>query len=164
MSGACPGRNTRCGLRRFIRSFGNRPKRLAAIDLALRRLGQFALPLPRQRRHARSAQQGPLDLGARRPELLGDRVSCAGAVRPWRVPQVGSPLADVRVLHPCSRVNWPFLLGMTGAEHFMNRINFYKNVGLMGGFLLLYVMGAGKCSIDARLGLSGAPPRRTQAS
>jgi len=52
---------------------------------------------------------------------------------------------------------------MTGAEHFMNRINFYKNVSLMGGFFLLYVTGAGKYSIDARLGLSGAPPRRTQA-
>jgi putative oxidoreductase len=52
---------------------------------------------------------------------------------------------------------------MTGAERFMNMINFYKNASLMGGFFLLYVTGAGKYSIDARLGLSGAPPRRTQA-
>jgi putative oxidoreductase len=52
---------------------------------------------------------------------------------------------------------------MTGADRFMNMINFYKNVSLMGGFFLLYVTGAGKFSIDARLGLPGAPPRRTQA-
>jgi putative oxidoreductase len=52
---------------------------------------------------------------------------------------------------------------MTGYEHFMNMINFYKNISLMGGFFLLYVTGAGKYSIDARLGLPGAPPRRTQA-
>jgi putative oxidoreductase len=52
---------------------------------------------------------------------------------------------------------------MTGADRFMNMINFYKNVSLMGGFFLLYVTGAGKYSIDARLGLPGAPPRRTQA-
>jgi putative oxidoreductase len=52
---------------------------------------------------------------------------------------------------------------MTGADRFMNMINFYKNVSLTGGFFLLYVTGAGKYSIDARLGLPGAPPRRTQA-
>ncbi|NLS06960.1 DoxX family protein [Rhizobium sp. P32RR-XVIII] len=48
-------------------------------------------------------------------------------------------------------------------EYFMNKINFYKNISLMGGFFLLYVTGAGKYSIDAMLGLAGAPPRRTQA-
>ena len=52
---------------------------------------------------------------------------------------------------------------MTGADRFMNMINFYKNISLMGGFFLLYVTGAGKYSIDAGLGLPGAPPRRTQA-
>ena len=45
-----------------------------------------------------------------------------------------------------------------GADRFMNMINFYKNVSLMGGFFLLYVTGAGKYAIDARLGLPGAPP------
>src|SRR3546814_18135791 len=39
---------------------------------------------------------------------------------------------------------------MTGAAHLMNRINFYKNVSLMGGFFLLYVTGAGKYSVDTR--------------
>jgi putative oxidoreductase len=38
---------------------------------------------------------------------------------------------------------------MTGAEQYANEINFYKNVSIMGGFLLLYVTGAGKYSIDA---------------
>ena len=52
---------------------------------------------------------------------------------------------------------------MTGYAHFMNMTNFYKNVSLMGGFFLLYVTGAGKYSINARWGLPGALPRRTQA-
>jgi putative oxidoreductase len=52
---------------------------------------------------------------------------------------------------------------MTGYAYFMNMTNFYKNVSLMGGFFLLYVTGSGKYSIDVRLGLPGALPRRTQA-
>ena len=43
---------------------------------------------------------------------------------------------------------------MTGAEQAGAMINFYKNVGLAGAFLLLYVIGAGKYSVDAKLGLS----------
>ena len=31
--------------------------------------------------------------------------------------------------------------------------SFYKNLGIMGGLLLLYITGAGKYSIDAVLGL-----------
>ena len=53
---------------------------------------------------------------------------------------------------------------MTGADRLMNMMHFYKNVSLMGGFFLLYVTGAGKYSIDARLGLPVAPLRRTRAS
>jgi hypothetical protein len=34
--------------------------------------------------------------------------------------------------------------------------NFYKNISIIGGFLLLYVTGGGKYSVDARLG-SAAP-------
>jgi putative oxidoreductase len=52
---------------------------------------------------------------------------------------------------------------MTGADRLMNMMHFYKNVSLMGGFFLLYVTGAGKYAIDARLALPGALPRRTQA-
>jgi len=51
---------------------------------------------------------------------------------------------------------------MTGADAYGNMINFYKNVCIMGGFLLLYVTGAGRYSIDAKLGLT-APELRTPA-
>ena len=40
---------------------------------------------------------------------------------------------------------------MSGADAYDNMINFYKNVSIMGGFVLLYVTGAGKHSIDGRL-------------
>jgi putative oxidoreductase len=37
----------------------------------------------------------------------------------------------------------------TGAEQLDRMESFYKNLSIMGGFLLLYVTGAGKYSIDA---------------
>lgn len=40
---------------------------------------------------------------------------------------------------------------MTGAARYANEINFYKNISIMGGFFLLYVTGAGKYSVDAKL-------------
>jgi putative oxidoreductase len=39
---------------------------------------------------------------------------------------------------------------MTGAEQYANMINFYKNISIMGGLLLLVVTGPGKYSIDKR--------------
>jgi len=36
----------------------------------------------------------------------------------------------------------------TGMEHFVNMINFYKNISIIGGLLLLFVTGPGKYSID----------------
>ena len=39
---------------------------------------------------------------------------------------------------------------MTGAEQYVNMINFYKNVSIMGGLFLLCVTGPGKYSIDRR--------------
>jgi putative oxidoreductase len=39
---------------------------------------------------------------------------------------------------------------MTGDAHMANMINFYKNISIMGGLLLLCVTGAGKYSIDRR--------------
>ncbi|MDO1767563.1 DoxX family protein, partial [Escherichia coli] len=39
---------------------------------------------------------------------------------------------------------------MTGAAQYENMINFYKNISIMGGLLLLCVTGAGKYSIDSR--------------
>ena len=39
---------------------------------------------------------------------------------------------------------------MTGMEQYVNMINFYKNVSIMGGLFLLCVTGPGKYSIDRR--------------
>ena len=43
---------------------------------------------------------------------------------------------------------------MTGPAQMEATINFYKNVSIIGGLFLLYVTGAGKYSVDARIGLS----------
>jgi putative oxidoreductase len=43
---------------------------------------------------------------------------------------------------------------MTGSERVDNMDGFYKNLGIMGGFLLLYMTGAGKYSIDALFGIA----------
>jgi putative oxidoreductase len=43
---------------------------------------------------------------------------------------------------------------MTGADRVDSMDSFYKNLGIMGGFLLLYMMGAGKYSIDALFGIA----------
>ena len=50
---------------------------------------------------------------------------------------------------------------MEGAERYANSIHFYKNLCIVGGFLLLYVTGAGKHSVDTRLRLTDASPLRT---
>jgi putative oxidoreductase len=38
---------------------------------------------------------------------------------------------------------------ITGAGYVDSMDSFYKNLSIMGGFLLLYITGAGKYSIDA---------------
>ena len=38
---------------------------------------------------------------------------------------------------------------MTGMAHFENEINFYKNVSIIGGLLVLYVAGPGCYAIDS---------------
>ena len=43
---------------------------------------------------------------------------------------------------------------MTGMARFENEINFYKNISIIGGLLLLYVTGPGKYSLRAVLGES----------
>ncbi|HSZ89248.1 MAG TPA: DoxX family protein [Acetobacteraceae bacterium] len=50
---------------------------------------------------------------------------------------------------------------MEGAVRSANAINFYKNISIIGGFLLLYVTGGGKYSVDARLGSAGPVLRGT---
>ena len=42
---------------------------------------------------------------------------------------------------------------MTGTNKVDSMESFYKNLSIIGGFLLLYITGAGKYSIDAMLGL-----------
>ncbi len=42
---------------------------------------------------------------------------------------------------------------LTGPNKVESMESFYKNLSIMGGFLLLYVTGAGKYSIDAMFGL-----------
>ena len=49
---------------------------------------------------------------------------------------------------------------MEGAARYANAINFYKNISIIGGFLLLYVTGPGRYSVDARLERADAPPPR----
>jgi putative oxidoreductase len=43
---------------------------------------------------------------------------------------------------------------MTGAGQVDNIDGFYKNLSIIGGFLLLYITGAGKYSIDALRGIA----------
>jgi putative oxidoreductase len=43
---------------------------------------------------------------------------------------------------------------MTRADQLASMEAFYKNLSIMGGFLLLYITGAGKYSIDALCGIS----------
>ena len=45
---------------------------------------------------------------------------------------------------------------MTGADRVDSMDGFYKDLSIMGGFLLLYITGAGKYSIDAFWGI-GTP-------
>jgi putative oxidoreductase len=40
---------------------------------------------------------------------------------------------------------------MTGADYVDGMDSFYKNLSIMGGFLLLYVTGPGKYSLDRLL-------------
>ena len=42
----------------------------------------------------------------------------------------------------------------TGADRLASMEGFYKNLGIMGGFLLLYLTGAGKYSIDVLCGIA----------
>jgi putative oxidoreductase len=43
---------------------------------------------------------------------------------------------------------------MTGADYVDSMDSFYKNLSIMGGFLLLYITGPGKYSIDLLCGIA----------
>jgi putative oxidoreductase len=47
---------------------------------------------------------------------------------------------------------------MEGADRYANSINFYKNISIISAFLLLYVTGPGRYSVDARLGSAVTSP------
>ena len=47
---------------------------------------------------------------------------------------------------------------MEGADRYANSINFYKNISIISAFLLLYVTGPGRYSVDARLGRAVTSP------
>src|SRR5215212_8662971 len=70
------------------------------------------------------------------------------------------PLALLLALYTLGTglIGHPFW-AMEGAARYANAINFYKNISIIG-FLLLYVTGAGRYSVDARLGRSDAPRPR----
>ncbi len=40
---------------------------------------------------------------------------------------------------------------LSGSAQFENEINFFKNVSIIGGLLLLYVAGAGRFSVDHKI-------------
>jgi putative oxidoreductase len=60
------------------------------------------------------------------------------------------PLALLLALYTLGTalIGHPFWM-MEGADRYANAINFYKNISIIGGFLLLYVTGAGRYSVDA---------------
>ena len=70
------------------------------------------------------------------------------------------PLALVLAVYTlgAALIGHPFWT-MEGATRYGNTINFYKNISIIGGFLLLYVTGAGKYSMDARFGWVERSPR-----
>lgn len=49
---------------------------------------------------------------------------------------------------------------MTGAEQSANMINFYKNVSIAGGWLLLSLIGPGRYSLDSLMGVRTQPDLR----
>ncbi len=73
------------------------------------------------------------------------------------------PLAAVLALYSLATayIGHPYW-SMEGVERSANMINFYKNFSIICGFMLLYLTGPGKYSVDARLGLVRTPPLRSQ--
>ena len=57
---------------------------------------------------------------------------------------------------------------MSGMARMENEINFFKNVSIIGGLFLLYLTGAGRYSIDSKLGMADSgtafavPPSRNR--
>lgn len=73
------------------------------------------------------------------------------------------PLAVVLALYSLATayIGHPYW-SMEGVNRSANMINFYKNFSIIGGFMLLYLTGPGKYSVDATLGMVRTPPLRSQ--
>jgi len=73
------------------------------------------------------------------------------------------PLAVVLALYSLATayIGHPYW-SMEGIDRSANMINFYKNFSIIGGFMLLYLTGPGKYSVDEKLGSTGARPLRHQ--
>jgi putative oxidoreductase len=73
------------------------------------------------------------------------------------------PLALLMALYTLGTalIGHPFW-SMEGAARHAAAINFYKNISIIGGFLLLYVTGAGRHSLDAWLDLSERHPKTSR--
>jgi putative oxidoreductase len=78
---------------------------------------------------------------------------------------VASAIAVGLLTRPAAALFVFYTLGTSLAEHRYWEVRgpeqvelmeaFYKNLSIMGGFLLLFVAGAGRYSIDALLGIAG---------
>jgi putative oxidoreductase len=90
--------------------------------------------------------------------LLLDGVACAlvGAQLPvsriWRV-RASSALLFVFYTLGTALIGYHYWT-ITGADQVASLDGFYKNLSIMGGFLLLYITGAGKYSIDVLCGIA----------
>jgi putative oxidoreductase len=73
------------------------------------------------------------------------------------------PLAVVLALYSLATayIGHPYW-SMEGVDRSANMINLYKNFSIIGGFMLLYLTGPGKYSVDAMLGMVRTPPLRSQ--
>ncbi|NNM62545.1 MAG: DoxX family protein [Steroidobacteraceae bacterium] len=62
------------------------------------------------------------------------------------------PLALLMILYTfgTALIGHPYW-ALAGMDRFEAMIGFYKNISIMGGFLLLYVTGAGRYSVDGLL-------------
>jgi putative oxidoreductase len=76
--------------------------------------------------------------------FVGIAIALGAATRPLALLLMVYTLGTALIGHPF----WT----MTGMAQYEAMINFYKNVSIMGGLLLLFVTGAGRYSIDAKLG------------
>jgi hypothetical protein len=89
-------------------------------------------------------------LGRLRP-VIG-RVHCLRLVRVCRYQGLGQlQSSSVRLLVDLFAHNF---WDMQGAARGANMAHFYKNLGIMGGFLLLALQGAGRYSADAQMSRS----------